>query len=143
MRKKIKKGKAHQGHKVHLPVNVAETTQNRNMLHPAFSFKYLSSNKDYSLDQCNQREKIDLLLKLFQLSQVPWSQIQSAHRHGIGHETINRTAIRTPIPTVVGEDVRLLAFRFSKKKPMVGYRRDKVFYILWIDRKFKLYDHGG
>ena len=142
MGRKVKNNKAQQGLRVRLP-DEKGITLNRNMLHPAFSFKYLSLKKDYSLDQCDKREKIDLLLTIFKLSQMPWNQIQSAPRHGMGHEIIKRSAIKTTIPSNIGEDVRLLSFRFSGKRPMVGYRQDKIFYILWLDCKFKLYDHGG
>jgi hypothetical protein len=29
------------------------------------------------------------------------------------------------------------------RAPMVGYRVQAIFYILWLDRDFTLYDHGS
>ena len=112
------------------------------MLRPAFSLMYLSDEKDYSLEGCDGRDKGGLLSTMAKLSRLEWAQIQSAHRHGLGHETIDRGSIRAKTPGGVGGDVRFLAFRFSGMKPMVGFRRGAVFYIVWLDTKFRLYDHG-
>ena len=46
------------------------------------------------------------------------------------------------LPPNVTEDVTLLVFRFSGRKPMVGYRVKEAFYVLALDRDFTLYDHG-
>lgn len=47
------------------------------------------------------------------------------------------------MPEFITEDkANLLAFRFSGKKPMVGYRIRNIFYVLWFDAAFELYDHG-
>lgn len=62
-------------------------------------------------------------------------------KHGCGHEKIDRDAINATIPAFVTEDTNLLAFRFFGKAPFVGFRKDEVFYILWIDRSFDLYKH--
>ena len=50
--------------------------------------------------------------------------------------------MRTGIPHAVTPDVNLLAFRFSDKAPMIGFRRGATFFIVWLDHQFKLYDHG-
>ena len=76
------------------------------------------------------------------MSQLTWNEIRSAHRHGLGGEKIDRTAIKRPIPSHVTEDVTFLAYRFSGMKPMVGYRLKEMFHIIWLDRDFTLYDHG-
>lgn len=72
---------------------------------------------------------------------MTWIQIRGAHRHGLGTEKIEKSAIKVPIPTVVTEDVSLLAFRFSGKAPMVGFRERDVFHVLWFDRDYSLYKH--
>jgi hypothetical protein len=60
----------------------------------------------------------------------------------MGCEKIARDAIRRPIPPGVTEDVTFLAFRFHGMKPMVGYRVNEMFHIIWFDRDFTLYDHS-
>ena len=63
---------------------------------------------------------------------MTWQEIINVPRHGLGHEIIPND-----------ESVNILAFRFSGQKPMVGYRQENVFYIIWLDRNFTLYDHGN
>jgi hypothetical protein len=37
--------------------------------------------------------------------------------------------------------VKLLAFRAYDLVAMVGYRKGRIFHVVWIDREFKLYAH--
>ena len=75
---------------------------------------------------------------------MSWAAINQAPRHGLGYEKIDRASIRTAIPSHLKEDVNFfLAFRFFDKAPMVGYRKEEIFYALWLDREFKLYKHSG
>ena len=54
-----------------------------------------------------------------------------------------RDRIHTSIPPHVSPEVIFLAFRFSGRKAMVGYRQEHIFYVMWLDRDFTLYDHGS
>lgn len=114
-----------------------------NTKHPAFSFKFINKDK-YGLDKCTKDEKAALINKIHRLSQLPWSQINSSSRDGLGCEKISKTAIKAAIPSNIKPDTEYFnAFRFNGKAPMVGYRDEKVFYIIWLDRDFTLYDHGS
>ena len=73
---------------------------------------------------------------------MTWAQIKTADRMGLGFETIARSSITAGIPRHITDDVRLLAFRFFGNAPMVGYRDGRVFFVLWLDRSFTLYNHG-
>ncbi|MEG4217494.1 hypothetical protein QUA27_18980 [Microcoleus sp. Pol14C6] len=106
---------------------------------PLFSLRYM--NKDYSLAQCTKDEKAAFADKLYKLSQLTWSQINASSRHGLGYEKIARSAIRSPIPSHLKDDVNFIAFRFCGKAPMVGYRDAAVFYVIWLDRNYTLYPH--
>lgn len=108
---------------------------------PVFSFQYLVDGK-YSLSACEQREKAALADTLAKLSKLTWAEIVQSPRHGNGHEIIPTNQIQASIPSHITEDVRILAFRFYRNAPMVGYRADRIFYIIWLDRDFSLYDHG-
>jgi len=108
--------------------------------HPIFCLKYLDRNY-YSLRACTKEEKAAFADTLDRLSQLTWAEISKSHRHGLGYEKIARNSIRVPIPAHVKEDVIFIAFRFYSKAPMVGYRTDAIFHILWIDRDFTLYQH--
>ncbi len=73
---------------------------------------------------------------------MTWNEIICAQRHGMGFETISRDEIRRPMPAHITDDTTIIAFRFSGMKPMVGYRSQSMFHIVWFDRAFTLYDHG-
>jgi len=78
---------------------------------------------------------------MFSLSQLTWSEIRKAPRGGLGYEKIAPTAIRPAIPEEAREE-NIIAFRFSGKAPMVGFKKAATFYILWLDRGFEVYNHG-
>jgi len=98
--------------------------------------------KHRCVNSCEKDDKAALASRLFLLSQMTWAEIGRSPRHGLGHETISRDALNAPIPQGISEDVTFLAFRFSGKKAMVGYKDARVFHIIWLDRDFKLYAHG-
>jgi hypothetical protein len=111
-----------------------------NRVKPTFCLWYI--DRLYCISCCDHEEKAGFADTLLQLSQMTWNEIRSAHRHGLGGEKISRDAIKRPIPEHVTDDVTFIAFRFSGKKPMVGYRMKEMFHIVWLDRDFTLYDHG-
>lgn len=96
----------------------------------------------HCLSTCTKDEKAALADRLHQMSQLTWQQIQQAPRHGQGGETIARASLNVKVPNVVTEDTPILSFRFFAMAPMIGFRKDEVFYILWLDRAFDAYEHG-
>jgi hypothetical protein len=108
--------------------------------HPVFCLRYLED--DYGLDQCTKDEQASFAKALRKRSQMTWHQIWSADRHGLGAEKIARESITAPIPKHITEDIEyFIALRFCGKAPMVGYRINDVFRIIWLDRDFTLYKH--
>jgi hypothetical protein len=99
-------------------------------------------DSNYCITACSHDDKAAFVDKIRRMSRMTWNELIQAPRHGMGLETISRDSIKRPIPTHVTEDVTLIAFRFSGKKPMVGYRVDGMFHILWFDPDFSLYDHS-
>lgn len=138
MRARIRQPHPSQGQKVRLP-NL-NNTERPDECHPVFSFEYL--NKDYDVDSCTKDERAALCSKLAKLSKMTWTQIKQSPRHGLGFEKISRNSIKSGIPAAVTPEVDLLAFRFCDLKPMVGFRVESVFFIVWLDRDFSLYDHS-
>ena len=108
---------------------------------PTFCLRYVDRN--YCITGCGTDDKAAFADKIRRLSQMTWNEIISAHRHGMGFETIPRNAIRSRIPSQITEDATLIAFRFSGLKPMVGYRAQSMFHIIWFDCSYNLYDHGS
>jgi len=107
---------------------------------PTFCLRFV--DRSYCISSCNHEDKAAFSDTLVQMSQLTWNELRQAQRHGIGSEKIDRKSITRPIPSHITEDVTFLAFRFSGKKSMVGYRMKEMFHIIWFDRDFKLYDHG-
>ncbi len=112
-----------------------------NLEYPVFSLRFL--DKDYCLSLCQQQEKAAFADTLHKLSQRTWGDIRQLNRHKVGYEKIARSLIKGKIPTHLTEDVEhFLAFRFYDMAPMVGYKEGTVFYVIWLDRTFTLYEHN-
>ena len=47
------------------------------------------------------------------------------------------------MPTHITNDQDFIAIRFHQLKPVVGYRIERIFHIVWLDYNMTLYDHGG
>ena len=115
---------------------------NNNERKPIFSLEYMVS--DYSIARCNAEQKAAFADALWSRSQMTWRQIIQAPRHGLGSEQIPRHAIRVGIPHAITEDVSgFIAIRFYDNAPMIGFRTGQIFYIVWLDIKFSVYDHGS
>ncbi|MDP9364975.1 MAG: hypothetical protein M3Q10_12250 [Chloroflexota bacterium] len=104
---------------------------------PYFSFCHLQAG--FRVTDCHQAQKAEFAQRLEELSRLTWNDINQAPRQGLGTETISRTSIRRPIPDHVTLDVRILSFYFGGGARMIGYRRDRVFHVLWIDPNHKVY----
>ena len=75
------------------------------------------------------------------LSQLTWAQIRANNKYKLGFETIPQDQLR--IGTLpVSKEVRILVFRFSGMKAMIGYRDRAIFFPLWLDIDFSAYDHN-
>ena len=110
--------------------------------HPVFALQYMDKDKNFSITYCEKDDKASFTNTLYKLSQLTWLELKNRPRHKLGYEKISRDQIKRPLPDVLKESERIIAFRFRGKKAMAGYRRGKIFYILWVDPKFKLYDHS-
>jgi hypothetical protein len=108
---------------------------------PLFSFQNVQKN--YCISLCDLEDRAQLALTLLNLSQLTWAQLHQAGRLKLGYEIISRKSISGRLPPCIKEDTNLIAFRFSGMKPMVGYRENEVFNVVWLDRDFTLYDHGS
>lgn len=128
-----------QGQRVRAPTGTGKPP---GQLYPAFSLIHMDRGR-YGLDACELREKGDFADALYKRSQLTWNELQSAPKHGLVSEKLPQDRIRAGIPAHITPDVTLLAFRFSGRKAMVGYRQGHIFHVLWLDRDFTLYDHGS
>jgi hypothetical protein len=136
---RLKRPTPEQGKRLSLP---DENPKDYDSLPPRFCLRQLRTG--FSLADCQKDEKAAFADRLFEISRLSWAQLRQAGRHGQGYEKISWSAIKgDAIPSSFSADLVLIAFRCIGKAAMVGYRSaDGVFNILWIDRAFRLYDHG-
>ncbi|MFH1034435.1 MAG: hypothetical protein V1806_08005 [Pseudomonadota bacterium] len=111
---------------------------NPDTLPPIFSLEHMQ--RGFCIDNCDSQGKAQFADALWKRSKMPWAQLRVAPRHGLGYEKIQN--LNATLPNGIHEDVNIISFRCIGKAPMVGYRKDRVFYILWIDLSFSVYDHS-
>jgi len=133
-KKKLKSGKRVSSKPVPEQINFDQRT-------PVFSLRHLSGG--HCISQCENKDQLSFVDKIRIISQFTWAQIKNQHRHATGFEKLSRNAFNVGIPSHITEDQTLIAFRFSGKKPMVGYRDRDIFHIIWFDNDFSVYDHGN
>jgi hypothetical protein len=112
-------------------------------LPPAFSFEKMQDGSGHSFNCCQDEDRLYLAKRIFMLSRMPWRQIRGASAKGMGSEEIPRGRIAPPVPNVVTEDVTaFISLHYVGKKRFIGYRVGQIFYVLWVDHTFEVYDHG-
>ncbi|MDZ4767566.1 MAG: hypothetical protein SGJ24_00420 [Chloroflexota bacterium] len=109
---------------------------------PFFSFRYHDHGKDFCVANCSNEEKAAVIDWLYTFSQRTWQDMANAPRTGAGYEKLPRAQIKAAVPKNVTEEVDFIVFRTGNGGHVVGFRVDLLFHIVWIDFKFKLYDHG-
>ena len=129
-------------------VKFREKTECRNCPHfvnfnrepVTFSLKFMDQGK-YGVSSCEHEDMEAFLRTMHKLSQLTWEKVISTNRHKLGCEYIEQKSIHASMPSCITPDIRLMAFRFSGMKPMVGFRIRDTFYVVWLDRDFSLYKH--
>ena len=108
---------------------------------PLFSLERLQAG-DHCFSALSKDLKAAFADAIFKRKNTNWSLLKQSGRHALGFEKISKDSIKAPIPQNIKEDEKhFLAFRFNGKCPMVGYRVNDIFYILWFDHNFTLYSH--
>jgi len=134
--KSIKRNAAKQGKNIK-----SQEPLNYDSHSPIFSLEKLQKGK-YCLSELNQENKAKFADAMFRRKGLTWKQIKQQDRHGLGTEKIPKNQIKAPIPKFITEDFKdFLVFRYNGLHPMVGYRQRDVFFVIWFDHDFSLYDH--
>lgn len=107
-----------------------------------FSLERLVRGK-YCFSSLENQDKQQFAESIFKRKNLTWEEVISSPKHGLGTEKISVNSISETKPQFVTDDVNnYLALRYFGKKPMVGIRQKNVFYVLWFDYDFSLYNHG-
>lgn len=117
-----------------------ESAASPEVTYPSFSLRHVQAQ--YCVSKCEKNDKAAFAEAVRKITQFSWQELASTQRHGIGFEKIDRDCLRVSLPALLTPDVRLISFRFSGLKSMIGFRgKDNVFYVIWLDRDFSVYRH--
>lgn len=141
MTSRLQQKKGSLGNSIKSPPDKAASTYSSQNMYIVFSLRYLDSK--YCLTKCQTPEKAAFADTLRVLGHLTWGEALHTGHNKNGYESIPRDQIKGTIPQDITEDVSFIAFRFFGKHPMVGYRENEVFHIVWLDRDFTLYEHGS
>ena len=136
MSRKIKNYDLNQGKYVARPTS--ETVG-----HPViFSLQHIQAGK-FCFSILDHKQKGDFADALYRRKDFTWNDLYQNDHKKLGVESLPADRIKASKPTFMTEDVdKYEVIRFSKEDGrVVGFRKSNVFYILWIDCKFKLYNH--
>lgn len=111
--------------------------------HPYFSFRYIDTGS-YCIKKCSIEQFRSISDKLRILSGLDWGTIDTSPRETNGYEMLPVSELKSASPPPpFSNETQVVVFRFGGKKGrIVGIKRDSMFYVLFIDHNFTLYDHG-
>lgn len=108
---------------------------------PIFSLEKLQPGK-YCFSRLDRNCKAMFAEAIYKRKSLTWRELKSAGRHGLGTEKMSRSAIKATMPEFIKDDVKdFMVFRYHGTRPMVGIRQHDIFYVLWFDPNYSLYDH--
>ena len=135
----MKKGKVKGRKPKTLDIAKSQETLDYDKHPPIFSLERVQAG-NYCFSKLDDENKASFAEAMFRRKTMTWSDIIRSDRHGLGTEKISRAAIKAPTDSVAHGD--FLALRYKGKNPVVGYRQKNIFFVLWFDHNFSLYDHG-
>ncbi len=122
-------------------LKVNEQIPNYDDMPPIFSLEKVIGD-DYCFTKLDDTNKKQFAESIYKRRDIKWSEIKKINKHKLGTEQIPKHQIKGKMPNNIKDDTNyFLAFRYNGKKSMVGYRDKNIFYIIWFDHNFTLYDH--
>ena len=147
MSKKIKNSPAKKGMINPNTVNLKTSEE-----YPVFSFRYLTTNKNYTLDcfakaQKNERGRTanELFLKLLFISNNSWKNLGLSDKY-TSYETIQYVQLNfQPNELIIKPDEKIHIFRFGhdNNSRLICYKKNTTLFIIGYDFNFSAYDHGS
>ena len=106
------------------------------------SMEHALCSGPFSFRELDKEHKAAFADSVYSRSKLTWVTLKKSDRHALGYEKIPLRQIRGQKPRVLTPDVEdVIAFRFHGRAPMVGYRDEDIFYVIWFDPGYKLYPH--
>lgn len=138
-KKRIKKATSNRGKRLNHKESSkrVDTTQ-----YPSFSFRFCC-DRAYGIDRCSSKLRESLSKRIFRFSRMKWSKIYQNARHSWGSEQIPQREIKPELPDIISPDTSLQVLRFTGgNHSMIGFRENGIFFILYLDHNFSVYNHG-
>ena len=118
------------------PVKTLRDDVNHNKLMPHLSFYHLDEAAE-SISDWTSSETKQLFTKLKQLSKTTWQEILSSK--GMGYKEIqNSGSFARQWPVRLSRDCTMSEIRISQKSRIFGVRRERAFYLVWLDRNHQV-----
>lgn len=114
-----------------------------------FNFSFLTNDNKYNLVNCDKRVKSKLIEKIENLSQEDKVAILGREKEKglekLPSNAITKLRIHSTFKNTRGKECGefFWVFRLANLGRVIGKMNKNIFYILAIDTKFKLYDHGS
>ncbi|GAA3931245.1 hypothetical protein [Litoribacillus peritrichatus] len=112
-------------------------------LYPKFSFEYnVGVGTSRNIERREKAHRVAILNKLVHLSKQTWKEISQLPKEQ-GYEKIPKSSFKSlpSLPNKFSEVTQIDVFRIGDCGRLIGYIEDEVFYIVWIDVQFDMYDH--
>jgi hypothetical protein len=108
---------------------------------PAFCFKH--ARRGFQITDLNPEGKAAVLDTIHRLTELSWALLKRMGKQG-GTEVIPRHRLRPTVPECVQDDDDILSIRVEKDTVfrLLGFRKDRLLHVLWIDPRGKCYPHG-
>jgi hypothetical protein len=109
---------------------------------PKFSFEHCF-NASRSISKTDKKAKLAVIDKLITLSQMTWQAIKNLGKEQ-GFEKIPKSSFNSlpNVPAKFEKETKVVVFRLPKKLGrLIGYIEGNIFFVVWIDTKFDMYDH--
>ena len=116
---------------------------------PSFSFRYLTTNKDYNFESLDKRKKLEFqsalaerMIEITQKSWLEWHNLDKKH----GYEMIPSQQLRfSPNGYTFSDDEKVIVFRFnSQEGRIIGIKNSEsaVYYVIGFDTDYSAYPHS-
>lgn len=117
-----------------------------------FNFSFLTKDSDYNLDKSSKtidkRVRLKLLERITDLSSKDIVEVLNLRREE-GFERIDEKQVKISVNQAFIQSKRHLEcddgywiFRLNKLGRVIGMKNGNIYYLLAIDTKFKMYNHG-
>lgn len=119
---------------------VLETPTSPSAGHPVLCLRH--TRNGYGVAELSEQQRSELLLKWAKRTQFTWTELGTQPKHGLGFEYMPAGQIKKAAPEALAQQ-KYMILRHHQNLPMVGFKVNDTFHVLWIEASYgDVYDHG-